>query len=875
MTSLWYALVYLDPWYALVYLEKVVNHTKEHPCDETVVTLTDIVKDVVTYANNNQEQVMHPSTVWLLVKIISALPTAQLERQHIIFLDQELRRPSQMRLLVENEIEQTFLPKLLNAGARELTLVFLEVMLNDSDVISVMEKQAPAIVKLCGIDAADIALKRIHNIIAEHPHTFTMLQRIEASPAEELLGYDELLVHFICSLLRLAESDSIAETVEDLLQKPHDIFKRIALHAITHHYEDLKHLFWKWQGNPLEDLLLKPELYRLLQTNCRAFNESEIERVLQWIESEEYVGGAEDDETRAKQEAYAKREWLSALMETDHKKVVSAYHKYEQINPVKLEHPGLLFWTTSWKGVTSPTTVEELSNMSNAQIAALLNDFKDKGVSGPSVPTERGLAEMLEEYIALNPQRFANDLQPFQDVRNYYQYSILRGFLKAWRDKREFDWTKLLDFIYHLVSSERFWIEHHEIRYGHSEWIFAVAELIESGTKDSAYSFDGQLLPLAEKILLVLVEKVELGPSRDFESVSMAVVNSDRGSVFSAMVSYALQFARVHGGDQADRWPQTIKADFTKRLDRNVEPSFEFSFTLGMYLTYLWHLDEAWLIDNIDRIFPQQDEYHWHVAFSGYLLYSPRLYEPIYAALKKQGHYQRALNSDFCNRQIDPRVLPEPDVVYLDSQQMNLTVDRAVRERLVSDICLGWMEGFETLEDETSLIYQLVNSQEPNLLSTLIHFFWKKRDNLPEQLKPKVIPTWRALYESLSEKDDVEQYGEVLSRLSGWVALVDRIDAEVLKWLKMSTQHIRGLTDSAFFVEELLPHATKTASKVGELYLGMLRHNVYPYHDQEHIREIVRILYSMGHNGVADQICNLYGKAGFDFLRSLYDENQN
>ena len=119
MTSLWYALVYLDPWYALVYLEKVANHTKEHPRDETVGTLAEIVNDVVTYANNNQEQVMHPSTVWLLVKIISALPTAQLERQHIIFLDQELRRPSQMRLLVENEIEQTFPPQNFSMQGRE------------------------------------------------------------------------------------------------------------------------------------------------------------------------------------------------------------------------------------------------------------------------------------------------------------------------------------------------------------------------------------------------------------------------------------------------------------------------------------------------------------------------------------------------------------------------------------------------------------------------------------------------------------------------------------------------------------------------------------------------------------------------------------
>ena len=621
--------------------------------------------------------------------------------------------------------------------------------------------------------------------------------------------------------------------------------------------------------------MLQPELYQLLQTNCRAFDESEIERILQWIESEEYIGFAEDDETRSKQEAYRKREWLSALMETGNKKIVSAYHKYEQINPAKLERPGLLLWTVAWEGQTSPTTIEELSDMSNAQIAQFLNDFKQKRASGPEVPTEEGLVETFEEYVALNPQQFVNDLQPFQGVRNFYQYRILRGLLKAWRDKREFDWAKLLDFIHQLISSKRFWAERHETRYGgHSEWIFAVAELIEAGTRDGEYTFDVKLLPLAEKILLILIEKVGLRPST-FERISYAVVNSDRGQVFSAMVNYALQFARAHSEDQLDRWPQVIKADFTKRLDRNVEPSFEFSFTLGMYLTYLLYLDKAWLVDNIDRIFPKQDEYHWHVAFSGYLLYSRPLSEAIYSLLKEHGHYAKAITSDFCSQQIDARVLPQTPVVYLDSQQVDVTVDRIVREKLVSDIYLGWVEGFETLADETSLIYQLVNSENPNLLSTLIHSFWKKRDDLPEEMRVKVIPTWRALYKSLSQKDDVEKYGEVLSKLSGWVALVDTIDAEVLKWLKMSTQYIRGLTDSAFFVEELLPHATKTPAQVGDIYLGMLTHNVYPYHDQEHIQEIIRALYRTGHTEVADRICNLYGAAGFDFLRALYDENQN
>ena len=103
--------------------------------------------------------------------------------------------------------------------------------------------------------------------------------------------------------------------------------------------------------------------------------------------------------------------------------------------------------------------------------------------------------------------------------------------------------------------------------------------------------------------------------------------------------------------------------------------------------------------------------------------------------------YQKALNTDFA--------------------------DSAIPRRLVEHICTGWIEGSETLEDTTSLVYQLINSNKPDHLSQLVHFFWRQRSNLSPKVKAKVIPTWRALYESFSQKDDIEKYGEVLSKLIG------------------------------------------------------------------------------------------------------------
>ena len=668
--------------------------------------------------------------------------------------------------LVHSVIGETVLPKLLDGGAKELTLALLEDML-DAEVIhgdikavmdeywlwDALQKHEQAIAELCGIETAKIARAGIRALINEGAYSFNVIRKIDSAPADyPHRSYAELLVGFTSRLLRSVEFDNgIEEMVKSLLQEglavscndplkkeARAVFGRIALNAITHHYENLKHLFWEWEGNPLEEFYFKPELYHLIQTNCRTFEKFEIGRVLDWIESVQYMVSADDFETRSKVIAYRKREWLSALIETDDKEIVSAYQKYEQINPVKLERPGLLWWTEVGWGYTSPITVDALSGMSNAQIAGFLNDFKQDEIAGPSEPSEEGLREVLEEYVAVNPQQFIDDLQPFYGVQLQYQYSLLQGFLKAWRDKKQFNWTPLLEFIHHILTSKWFRVDEHKTGFNYADWILSTtAELITSGTVDDNNAFDVHLLPLAEKVLLVLAEKVKSDGETDADT-SITVLNSTPEKVFSSMVDYALRFARTNKTESKIRWSPAIKADFTKRLDHTFESSFEFSFTVGAYLPNLMYLDKEWVVGNINRIFPQQDEYHWRAAFSGYL-YNSHIYEGLYSLIKEHGHYRKALNTDFA--------------------------DREIHRGLVEHICTGWIEDGETLNDKTSLIYQLINRDNPNLLSHLVHFFWRQRDNLSEKMKAKVRPTWRALYKSLSQKDDVRgNMREVLSK---------------------------------------------------------------------------------------------------------------
>ena len=562
-----------------------------------------------------------------------------------------------------------------------------------------------------------------------------------------------------------------------------------------------------------------------------------------------------------------RREWLSLLLETGNEKVAAAYQKYDQLHKANVEAANKGNAATMPKsgaiGPVKPITPEELSAMSNIEIAAYLKSYTEEDI-GMHVLEGRGLANTLTECVAANPQRFTDNVLPFQDVGNLYQYSLLQGCLDAWRNKKDFNWAALLAFIHQILLSKQFWTEQYNDGFNYRNWVFSTtADLISEGTKDDTHAFDTQLLSLAEEILLILVDKVQQSVST-LDNLPTDVLNSDRGRVFSAMVNYALRFARTNESEYTDcRWPYAIRADFTKRLDRSVETSLEFSYTLGFYLPNLLYLDEQWVLGNIDSIFSQQDEAHWQAAFSAYLLSSRYPHADLYAQLKEHGHYQKALNTKF--------------------------TDKEVLSRLVSHLCVGWIKDWETLDNDTSLIYQLMNSRNPNLLYSVIHFFFKEGEVLShsakpekikayEKLKIKVIPAWRALFKILSRNSDEVAYQRILSPLSAWLGLVDEIDTEVLELVKASIKYIDkapgyGMTLSRV-IEALLRHVLITPQKVGKIYLEIPKSEMWYLQGMKKgdIEKTVRILYEKGHKDIADKICNQFGNAGVDFLRTVYEE---
>ena len=440
---------------------------------------------------------------------------------------------------------------------------------------------------------------------------------------------------------------------------------------------------------------------------------------------------------------------------------------------------------------TNPALRELLSNMSGLERIEFLEQIRE-GVDEKDHLTEQGLANIYREYVVVILQRFTNCLRIFQDTVLSDQCAILSELLTALRDRKKLDWEALLGFIHELLSLEHFWTGQEVNGSKYRNQILAdTAELIVVGANNDDCAFDPKLLPLAEQILLILVEKAESSRIIQEDPYS-TFLNSSKGMVFWAMMEYTLRLTPIKNTKQMDfRWPQAIRADFTKRLDKSIESSFEFSFVLGAFLSQLLYFDRKWVIDNINCIFPIQDEHHWYVTFSAYLLSSDKSHKSLGFLLKEGGHYQKALNTNFAYHSIEIE--------------------------LAKHICTFWLENDEDLDDKTSLIYQVLNSNNLNFLSAVLGFFSDQIDNLPEEDKAKVRSTFRVLFKVLSENKDEKVCRKIFGELSKWVVFIDRIDEEALEWLKLSVRYVTW--DIRALVETLLTHASKTPSEVGIIYL--------------------------------------------------------
>lgn len=853
-------------WNVLGYLENTSKHNKQNPSEKITNLLLNIINPIIDYETNNKERIDNYRTDWIFSKIIFLLPLDKIESRHFKFIRTALNSRWDTTLIA-SEIGKSIIPILLKEKSIQLLTQLFDIVLDYKVVdknsvdkyVSLVDKywlnealkqHKKALFELCGKEIAGLALTKIAQIIEEDKSQFNnvWIPTIEDHPQTSFPDrYECQLVYLIRDFYQTAKPQTISDKINKFISQEHPIYQRLTLHLINHHYISLNPLFWKWTTNPLEVPLVKHELYELLKNHCNSLKADQLELAIKWIEEKDYYISEEhkDDEKLVdKIIAYRKKEWLSALINTNNQMVINLYNKYDTLNPTKLDHPGFDSWSESSWGSVSPIEEVDLLSKTVNEIVSYLIDFQEKG--GWKDPTIDGLSGILKKCVSENTDKFTDGISSFLGVKRVYQHALLGGFSDAWRSKKQIDWKSIFKFINGLLEAENFWKENYqESGYHYRNWIISqIADLINDGTKNDQHAFNSDYLPDAERILLLLVDKVE----SDFYAVHdivTSVLNSVKGKVFTAMVNFSLRYARLNVKDDEKRWKESIKSDFTKRLDKGLESSLDFSVVMGEYLPNLYYLDKKWIVSNIENVFPKVNETHWQAAFTGYLFYSSTVYAHLYKLLAKNGHYAKALNIEFD--------------------------DDHITERVAQHICVAYIENWERFEDKNSLINALLKSSNKKYLSAIISFFWMQRDLLTEKIKNKIKPLWKNLYLRLEKNKEDKKYDKLISDTSKWLILVDEIDDEIDEWLSLAVTQIETNFNAPFFIEYLLKHVEKTPIKVAKLYLEMLNKGFYPDFKKEHILEIITMLNEKNLKEKAINICNLYLNKGYEFTRPILE----
>lgn len=850
-------------WNAMAALENIANVNGSSPITDITEDIISIINLIIDYRDDKGQRIENPLTDRHIIRIIFLLPLERISDYYFEFIRKCLNSQYEPVIIAE-EIGDRIIPKLFEIDRNVHLINILDIILDFKeskprrfeDYSSILgqyylqillEKHSEHFIKVCNLQAIDIALEKIELIVTKDDSQFHEIWTPSIREKCEFKDrYDNQIIHFIWTGFKILGPIEIRQRVYELLKKEHPIFKRIAICAIDEYYSELKDLFWQCGVNPLDEYHIKHEVYELFNNHCLTFSDNEIQTILDWIETASYYEYrvSDDEDVQQKYLARCKKEWLLSLLSTNNPDVQKIYEKYHTINPVEISHPGRTIVVEHMSGSISPISKEDLLEKSNQEIVQYLNGFKEDDI-GWSKISVHSLGDIFRMCIIENPQKFVDDLDPFLDLKRIFQFELFFGLSEAWREGKNYEWKGVFLFINNIINSEDFWLEvYQEGRSNYRNWIISrIAVLIEEGTKNDAHLFDLELLPEAERILLKLANEAE-SDLYNMGDLATSVLNSNKGNIYSAMISYSLCFARHYRKDVEQRWVDSIEKEFERRLDPDIEPSVELSVTLGKFFANLCYLNKKWVVDNVNKIFPKENETHWNAAFSSYLFYS-KVYKSVYKLLKSHGHYEKALTTDFS----DPHI----------------------NENIIHQILIGYLEGFEEIEDESGLLIQILDIWKSKQIVELIRFLWWYGQRQSQEKRQKILPLWKIIFEKASQ--DITNVGniQILSELNDWVLLTDDLNDDICNWLKSTVKYIKP--HEFEFIEQLIRHSEKKPKCTGEIFISMAESGHFFEYKKEEIIKFVTILYSKDEKKIADTICNLYLEIGYDFLQPVYAEN--
>jgi len=663
-----------------------------------------------------------------------------------------------------------------------------------------------------------------------------------------------------------ADREGATKILDIFLSKeyPFPIYKRFVLLCIDKFWTDYSGYFEAFFGkvpDAFEESEYEVELYDILHNHNEEFSQALIDRIKTCIEQ------VPDYYVRKKLSAYWQYKRLSPLRENPefsewYESVKKEYRpkddkeyepERESIKMGRVDH-------------NAPVSKEWFLETPIAELIKYLKEFKGADSEYESFtgkPDKQGLAGVLLDAVKENPKKFTDEIEAFNETEYVYKNALLSGLRTAWNDNQEIDWIKIYQFICQYLDRDKEIIVKEAIL-GQGEdggdgkyirMVDTIVELISDACRDDKRALAPSLFSNTEEIfdLIFPVLKGEKHPDTQRDAFTY-VLNTTLGRTIMSYLTFILRKARITNKKEVG-WGKN-------KYERFFPIGVDASILFGYYLPQMKYLDEAYTLEKIEYFTRKEADSDWQMFMEGYIRGS-QVYPGLYSLMRK--NYYRALEKHLFKGDIE--------------------------QQLAGHICLGYLHFNEELQaknkdGEESLFWKmLMDKTAPGKLERwqkVPDFFWARAESIdktedPEKrkvLKNRVLEFWAW---TVANKEIVREYlgtdyNIFLGRLLQLTVYLDKIDEEKEKWLLLSAPHV-DMHSGMFFIDYLAQfNDSKSLERIGRIFLKLIETTTSIFKHEE-IYKLVEKIYQKGKKEDADEICNMYGSYGYDFLHPLWKVN--
>lgn len=666
-------------------------------------------------------------------------------------------------------------------------------LIDDWHYEEVLKNDFPSLVEVAGFDAIKILLDQIENYInlsnadrekgSKDDYSYIWRNAIEDSAQNIGENIRDTIINGARDNLELYlknHPEEIGKIVMEIESRKLNIFIRLSLHLLRLFPKGAEKLIVERLLNPEEfkdaSNRLNHEYFLLADAHSSLLDKQERTQVWSWImngaDKEAYKqwrkkdhGVDVDDEELQK---YVSNWQMYHLM--PFKDIDPAWQKYfEGLKKVVGEpvHPSFRSWTSSgsW-GPNSVVSEKQLKEMSPKDVVEYLRNWVPEA-NDPLDRSREGTSRALITQIAEDPEKWNDSLDLFSDLDPTYVRSVFIGYRDAVKQGKKFSWEPILSLAM-TVLSKPIEIEGRKpsgVFGDDPDWNWCrhtIVEMLSEGLKEVA----GQLPLLLRKEVWGVIDPLtaDPNPTPEYEEKYLAshpdplslAINTTRGDALDAAIQYGIWVKNSTPKDEQSKWRLAEKAPellnvLNEHLDIKKDPSVGIRAFYGEKLGQLGWLDEVWIRDCEDLIFPEDPKLqkYFDAAWEAYITYVPA-YDNLFKIIEKQ--YKRAIVE-----------LGK----HTDSKHHLDTPEQTLSQHLTAYYWRG------LIELETGLFADFYTNASTDLKAEVIEFIGRVCKN-DEKTQEKVRERFVTLLEKrISElkKDGTSQDSiQELQSLSWWIA---------------------------------------------------------------------------------------------------------